>query len=66
MKYDDRHGGPFDRGSADYYYSRPYSPHYFVGGTGQSERITELTAEECDAYEAGWDDADKNGDKKTW
>ena len=24
--YDDRHGGPFDRGSADSYYGRPFKP----------------------------------------
>jgi len=30
--YDSRHGGPFDRGSADSWYSRPFNPHY--GGVG--------------------------------
>ena len=26
-KYDQRHGGPWDRGSADSYYGRGYGPH---------------------------------------
>ena len=27
-KYDERHGGPWDRGSADSYYGRGSNPHY--------------------------------------
>ena len=38
-KYDERHGGPYDRGGADYYYRRPFAPHYYTGGTGTSERV---------------------------
>jgi hypothetical protein len=41
MKFDMRHGGAWDRGSADAYYRRAYRPHYFVGATGSSEEITE-------------------------
>ena len=29
VSYDARHGGPFDRGTADSYYSREFNPHYF-------------------------------------
>ena len=36
MKYDKRHGGPFDRGGADSYYGRGRNPHYFVGATYSS------------------------------
>lgn len=36
---DHRHGGPYDRGSADYYYGRPFNPHYFKGATYASEEI---------------------------
>ena len=27
-RYDQRHGGPFDRGTADSYYRREFDPHY--------------------------------------
>lgn len=54
MDSDDmRHGGPFDRGSADSYYGRPFEPHYYVGDTYSSERVTTLNAAERDAYFAG-------------
>ena len=58
MSYDTRHGGPYDRGSADRYYGRPYTPHYYVGGTGLSERIEkeDMTDEQIAAYTAGWDE----------
>lgn len=68
MKYDKRHGGPFDRGSADSYYGRGRNPHYFVGATYSSHEITvdKMTQEEIDAYNAGYDDNEKYGDKKDW
>ena len=68
MKYDKRHGGPFDRGSADSYYQRGRNPHYFVGATYSSLEITvdKMTQEEIDAYNAGYDDNEKYGDKKDW
>lgn len=68
MKYDKRHGGPYDRGSADSYYGRGFNPHYFVGATYSSPEITvdKMTQEEIDAYNAGYDDNEKNGDKKDW
>ena len=34
-----RHGGPYDRGSADAYYGREIDPHCFLGDTHQSKRI---------------------------
>ena len=37
--YDQRHGGAFDRGSADSYYGRPRNPHYFEGDTHASAKI---------------------------
>jgi hypothetical protein len=56
MSYDKRHGGPYDRGSADAWYGRPYKPHYFVGDTYQSTEIGEvdMTEEEIAAYMAGY------------
>lgn len=52
-----RHGGPFDRGSADSYYRRGYDPHYFVGGTHMSPRVDkeQMTAEEIKQYAAGYE-----------
>jgi len=45
-----RHGGAYDRGSADAWYGRPFRPHYFTGDTYMSQEI--LIEEGCPAYEA--------------
>lgn len=62
-----RHGGAFDRGSADSYYGRGPRPHYFVGGTYQSAEIiaVEGTAE-YEAYMIGYEYNEQYGDKKDW
>jgi len=67
-EYDQRHGGPFDRGAADSYYCRTFEPHFYRGATSQSERIlmTDMTAEEIAAYTAGYNHNEKFGDKKNW
>lgn len=65
-KYDERHGGPWDRGSADSYYGRGFKPHYFVGATYQSDEVTDLTPEELEAYTAGYDWNEEFGSKKEW
>lgn len=59
MSYDQRHGGPYDRGSADKYYEREYNPHYYVGDTAMSERVElkDMTPEQIAAYTAGYRDA---------
>lgn len=61
---DMRHGGPYDRGSADSYYRRGRKPHYYVGDTYNSDIVTEdrMTLEEIEAYHKGFDDneADQN------
>jgi hypothetical protein len=58
MEFDRRHGGPYDRGSADSYYRRPYNPHYFKGGSYMSKEVTlaDMTAEEIVAYTRGFND----------
>jgi hypothetical protein len=33
------HGSPYDRGSADSYYGRPLSPHWWPNGTNKGYRI---------------------------
>ena len=67
-KIDRRHGGPWDRGSADSYYHRARKPHYFVGATYSSDPITEedMTEAEIAAYHAGYDDNEEHGDHKVW
>ena len=64
--YDQRHGGCFDRGSADSYYGRGRHPHYYVEGTGTSERVETLTPTEVQAYLAGYQWNEQFGDKKDW
>lgn len=67
-KYDQRHGGPYDRGSADSYYRRSFRPHYFKGATYSTERVDEqhMTAEELAAYKAGYCDNEDAGNFKDW
>ena len=67
-KYDQRHGGPYDRGSADSYYRRGYNPHYFKGATYSTDRVDEqhMTVQELAAYKAGYYDNEDAGDKKDW
>jgi len=57
VDYDDRHGGPFDRGSADSYYGRVRSPHFYIDDTDTSQRVTidDMTEDEIEAYHAGYD-----------
>lgn len=66
MTYDKRHGGAYDRGSADAYYRRPYNPHYYKDGTYSSEKVADLTEEELLAYQAGYNDTYDAGDFKNW
>ena len=66
MTYDKRHGGAWDRGSADSYYRRPYSPHKYVEGTMTSEKVESRSADDLEAYEAGWEANEALGDFKQW
>ena len=65
---DRRHGGPYDRGSADSYYRRSFNPHYYKGDTGTSERVTakDMTPDEIVAYSAGYEDNEDEGLYKDW
>ena len=58
-----RHGGPYDRGSADAYYRRPYEPHYYRGATYSSTRVNQvdMTIEELIEDTEGWEDTHKQG-----
>ena len=64
--FDTRHGGAFDRGAADSYYHRGIEPHYYSGGTHQSEKVTALTESEISEYMAGYYWNEQFGDKKDW
>jgi hypothetical protein len=66
--YDQRHGGAWDRGSADSYYGRQPEPHYYVGATSMSQRAEyeDMTDDEIEAYMAGYDYNEQYGDKKSW
>ena len=67
-RYDQRHGGPFDRGSADSWYSRPFNPHFYKGGTYEGPRVelADMTVEEILAYTAGYRYNEELGGKKDW
>ena len=66
--YDSRHGGPFDRGSADSWYSRGPTPHYYTGASYMSDRVErdQMTAEEIEQYYAGYEWNEEFGGKKEW
>ena len=66
MTYDKRHGGAWDRGSADSYYRRPYNPHKYVAGTLTSDKVGSLSAADLEAYKAGWQDNEALGWFKEW
>lgn len=68
MEQNKRHGGAYDRGSADSYYRRGAKPHYYKGDTYSSEIVTEeqMTAEEIAAYYAGYDENERSGNFKDW
>jgi hypothetical protein len=60
-----KHGGPYDRGSADAYYGRKFEPHYYPSGTGFGKRVTqeEMTEEEIREYAQGYRE---EPDRKSW
>ncbi len=68
IQFDTRHGGAYDRGSADSYYRRGRRPHYYKGATHQSERVEakDMTPDEIEAYNAGYDDNEESNNHKEW
>lgn len=62
----ERHGSLFDRGSADSYYHRGPTPHWWPEGTGCGMIETDLTAAEIEEYYAGYEDNEQFGEKKDW
>lgn len=65
-QYDKRHGGAWDRGSADSYYRRPYNPHKYVEGTLTSDKVVSLSAVDLAAYDAGYEANEALGWFKEW
>ena len=67
-QYDDRHGGAFDRGSADSYNGRPIRPHFFTDATYRSEEIEErfMTKTQVAEYMAGYEWNEQFGEKKEY
>ena len=66
----ERHGGLYDRGSADSYYRRTPDPHWYPEGTAQcpgyGDRKVHLTLEEIAEYYKGYHDNQLNGDFKSF
>jgi len=54
--YNKRHGGPFDRGTADSWYGRGLTPHFYLGDSYSSTLIEEkdMRPDELRAYKAGY------------
>jgi len=64
--YDQSHGSPFDRGAADSWYSRPKDPHKGGVGSDSGPRVEKLTAQEVEAYYAGYEYNEQYGGKKSY
>lgn len=63
MSYDKTHNGPYDRGSADAYYGRAFSPHKYAGKEGSPMIRVKLTdPHEIEAYTAGYEQEDARKD----
>ena len=54
---EERHGSPYDRGTADAYYHRPKQPHYYEGNSYSTERIEEkdMTGQQLSDYDLGYE-----------
>lgn len=49
-----RHGGAWDRGSADAQCGRDYNPHYYRGASYSSELVEVLSECQIEAYYCGY------------
>lgn len=67
-RYAQSHGNAFDRGSADSWYNRGRDPHMWPEGTYKGQRVEakDMTAEQIEAYHAGYDYNEQFGGKKEW
>ena len=62
----DRHGSLFDRGSADSYYCRPRSPHWYPEGSYRGDPVEQLNPYEIEEYLAGYEYNEQYGGKKDY
>tara|TARA_R100001015_G_C4628530_1_gene188724 strand:+ start:2389 stop:2619 length:231 start_codon:yes stop_codon:yes gene_type:complete len=62
------YGSPFDRGSADSYYDRPFNPHYNKWVNGKFVKVlrANMTNFEVDEYYTGYIENEKLGHKKEY
>jgi hypothetical protein len=68
QEFDQSHGSPFDRGSADSWYGREQDPHWWPQGTGHGSRVEskDMSLAELRAYFAGYEYNEQFGGKKEW
>ncbi len=66
--FEQQHGSPFDRGSADSYYGRAQDPHWYPEGSYKGTRVEaqDMTLAQMRAYYAGYEYNEQFGDKKDW
>ena len=62
------YGTPFDRGSADSYYDRPFNPHYNVWVDGKCTTVlrVDMTNFEVNEYYEGYRSNEEQGHKKEY
>ena len=62
------HGSPYDRGGADSYYQRPFSPHYLEWVDGKPRKVLpkDMTNFEINEYHKGYMENEKLGHKKEY
>ena len=65
---DTRHGSPWDRGGADYYYGRNPNPHFFEGAPYATAKFEKenMTDQQIDEYFAGYVWMQRTGAEKSW
>ena len=64
----ERHGGPFDRGSADSWYRSSPDPNYWTHGSYHGERIghNRMSEQEISDYYEGYDENEEMGCHKEY
>jgi hypothetical protein len=68
ITYTTWHGSPFDRGSADSWYSRPQQPHWYPEGSYRGDRVEakDMTLAQMREYYRGYEYNEQHGGKKEW
>lgn len=63
-----KHGSPYDRGSADSYYQRACKPHWYPAGSYNGPCIQEedMTTEEIAEYLQGYEDNEQSRNFKEY